>query len=282
MAVIVERLGSSLRTLLGDFAGDRAAATPPLPAGLAPELSAIVADGEAMLMRYQGVGYVRLYLRRIRRFIDRPGVDRALLETIVSLAAARMAYPDPMRLAQLALEPAAIARGERADCIFLLADLIALLPGGLAEPLDELARAVGLARLRVRLRFDGRSAWRRPGLRITAGLRRWRGLGPAAQQERRAVERWLHMIDRALTLQPDAAPAIARSVAIIDGSGEHYRERLSAWHAIIDGLAKPAFDGTLWLPDLGHAIEAACQEAGLGSEPTHAAIARLREAAQRG
>jgi hypothetical protein len=62
------------------------------------------------------------------------------------------------------------------------------------------------------------------------------------------------MIDRSLTKQPEAAPAIVQTATMIEGYGDIYRQGLADWNAIIDGLAKPTFDGVLALPDLAGAV----------------------------
>ncbi len=41
---------------------------------------------------------------------------------------------------------------------------------------------------------------------------------------------------------------------MIEGYGSLYRHGLADWHAIIDGLVKPTFDGVLPLADLDGAI----------------------------
>ncbi len=41
---------------------------------------------------------------------------------------------------------------------------------------------------------------------------------------------------------------------MIEGYGSLYRHGLADWHAIIDGLVKPTFDGVLPLSDLAGAI----------------------------
>ena len=51
-----------------------------------------------------------------------------------------------------------------------------------------------------------------------------------------------------------------------------YRYGLADWHAIIDGLAKPTFDGVLNLPDLAGAIGEA-RSAAL-PDPRQAALKR--------
>jgi hypothetical protein len=73
-------------------------------------------------------------------------------------------------------------------------------------------------------------------------------------QERVWVERWLHMIARSLVKQPAATSAVIETAAMIRGHGDAYRQGLADWHAIIDGLAKPTFDGELPLADLAEAI----------------------------
>ena len=91
-------------------------------------------------------------------------------------------------------------------------------------------------------------------------------------KERVWVERWLHMIDRSLTKQPAAAPAIVQTATMIQGYGDAYRQGLADWNAIIDGLAKPTFDGVLALADLAGAIAEA--RAAALPDPRQAALKR--------
>jgi hypothetical protein len=85
-------------------------------------------------------------------------------------------------------------------------------------------------------------------------LRRWRRFSVRYSSERVWVERWLHMINRSLDKQPRAASAIVQTAEMIQGYGAPYRQGLADWHAIIDGLAKPTFDGVLPLADLAAAV----------------------------
>jgi hypothetical protein len=91
-------------------------------------------------------------------------------------------------------------------------------------------------------------------LKIEAGLRRWRLFSVRYAKERAWVERWLHMINRSLVKQPKAASAIVQTATMIQGYGDAYRQGLADWHAIIDGLAKPTFDGGLPLADLAGGV----------------------------
>jgi len=86
------------------------------------------------------------------------------------------------------------------------------------------------------------------------------------------VERWLHMIDRALAKQPEAANAIVQTATMVQGYGGAYRGGLADWHAIIDGLAKPTFDGVLPLQDLAGAVAEA--RAAAMPDPRQAALKR--------
>jgi hypothetical protein len=109
-------------------------------------------------------------------------------------------------------------------------------------------------------------------LKIEAGLRRWRLFSVRYAAERAWVERWLHMIDRALNKQPQAAAEIVRTATMIHDYGEVYRQGVADWHLIIDGLAKPTFDGALALPDLAGAIREA--RAAALPDPRQAALKR--------
>ncbi len=79
---------------------------------------------------------------------------------------------------------------------------------------------------------------------MEASLKRWRRYSIRYSKERQWVERWLHMIDRALTRQPQAARH-RHTATMVQGYGDAYRHGLADWHAIIDGLVKPTFDGVL-------------------------------------
>ena len=106
----------------------------------------------------------------------------------------------------------------------------------------------------VSIRYSAASRWGIRRLKIEAALRRWRLFSVRYTKERVWVERWLHMIDRSLTKQPQAAPAIVQTANMIQGYGSVYRHGLADWHAIIDGLVKPTFDGVLPLSNLAGAI----------------------------
>jgi hypothetical protein len=269
---------SSARYLLADFIGDDDAAPPFLPDGLPDAVLPVVSQGIERLIDYQGPGYAQLYVDRLRRFIARRGVDDAMLGEIARLMAARMSYDDPIRIAQTKL--AGLNQGLRdpgarsVDDVrkFRWDELVEVLPAAVADPVLGVLGWVGWLHRPVSIRFStaGRLGIRR--LKIEAGLRRWRLFSVRYATERVWVERWLHMIDRALTRQPQAAAEIVQTATMIQGYGDVYRQGLADWHAIIDGLAKPVFDGVLALADLAGAIREA--RAAALPDPRQAALKR--------
>jgi hypothetical protein len=251
---------SSIRYLLADFIGEDDDAPPFLPAGLPDGLETVVSDGIHLLMDYQGPSYAQLYVDRVRRFIGRSGVDQAMLGEIARLMALRMSYEDPIRIAQLKLAELEVLSGDRrvppADLIgkFRLDELIGALPAAIAEPVLDVLEWLGWTHMPVSIRFSTKSGWGVRRLKIEASLRRWRRFSVRYASERAWVERWLHMISRSLDKQPRAASAIVQAADMIQGYGDRYRQGLADWHAIMDGLAKPTFDGVLPVADLAAAV----------------------------
>jgi hypothetical protein len=247
---------SSLRYLLADVIGDDDDTPPFLPEGLPDEATALVSDAVHLLMDYQGPSYARLYVDRLNRFVGRQDVDAGLFCEIARLMASRMSYEDAIRIAQQKLaELESAAHAPSTDVKkFRLDELIGALPATVAEPVLNAVDMVGWLHKRVAIPFSTASRFGILRLKFEAGLRRWRLFSTRYEEERVWVERWLHMIARSLAKQPSAAPAIVATAAMIQGYGDAYRQGLADWHAIIDGLAKPTFDGVLPLSDLAGAI----------------------------
>ncbi|WP_035728599.1 DUF6537 domain-containing protein [Bradyrhizobium murdochi] len=249
---------SSLRYLFADFIGDDDDEPPFLPEGLPESVMAVASEAIHLLIDYQGPGYARLYVDRLRRFIGKRGVDDVMLGEIARLMAVRMSYQDPIRIAQIKLAelhgPPGVLAGSVEVKKFRLEELIGALPAVIAEYLLDALEWVGWTHKRVSIRFSTASRFGIRRLKIEAGLRRWRLLSVRYAKERVWVERWLHMIDRSLTKQPQAAPTIIQTATMIEGYGDVYRQGMADWNAIIDGLAKPTFDGVLALSDLAGAI----------------------------
>ena len=250
---------SSLRYLFADFIGEEDETPPFLPEGLPDTVVPVASDAIHLLIDYQSTSYAQLYVDRLRRFVGKPGVDDAMFADIARLMAARMSYLDPIRIAQLKLaefDEATGARAKSADDVrkFRIDELVSALPAIVAEYVLDALGWAGWLHKPVSIRFSTASRWGIRRLKMEAGLRRWRRYSVRYAKERIWVERWLHMIDRSLTKQPAAAPAVVATATMIQGYGDVYRQGVADWNAIIDGLAKPAFDGVLALPDLAGAI----------------------------
>jgi hypothetical protein len=246
---------SSLRYLLADFIGEDDSAPPFLPDGLPIEATAIVSDAIHLLVDFQSASYARLYVDRLSRFIGRQDIETAIFCEIARLMAIRMSYEDPIRIAQLKLAELGGGAAPSTDIKkFRLDELIGSLPARVAEPVLEALVLLGWLHKRVAIPFSTASRWGVRRLRFEAGLKRWRQFSTRFEQERVWVERWLHMIARALVKQPRSAAAIVETATMIQGYGDLYRQGLADWHAIIDGLVKPTFDGLLPLPDIAGAI----------------------------
>jgi uncharacterized protein DUF6537 len=267
---------SSLRYLLADLIGDDEEARPSLPDGLSGNAAPMVSEAIDRLVEYQGPSYAKLYVDRLRRFIGRRDVDDAVLCEIARLMALRMSYEDPIRIAQLKLAEAADGNPRPAStdeiAKFRFDELVGALPAKVAAPVLDVLEWLRWTHRPVRMRFSARTRLGVRRLQIEAALRRWRLFSVRYAVERVWVERWLHMIDRSLTKQPAATLEIVRTANMINGYGDRYRHGVADWHAIIDGLVKPVFDGALFLPNLAGAVAEA--RAAAMPDPRQAALKR--------
>jgi hypothetical protein len=249
---------SSLRYLFADVLGEDDSAPPFLPVGLPEGATDIVSDAIHLLIDYQNASYAQLYVDRLRRFIGRQDLDNELFCEIGRLMAMRMSYQDAIRIAQLKLAELDGGASQRAPSTdikkFRLDELIDSLPATVADPVLDVLDMVGWQHRRVAIPFSTTSRLGIRRLKIEAGLRRWRQFSTRFERERIWVERWLHMISRSLVKRPEATPAVVATATMIQGYGDVYRQGLADWNAVIDGLAKPTFDGALPLADLASAI----------------------------
>jgi hypothetical protein len=246
---------SSLRYLFADFLDEQDTTPPSLPGGLPESVSSIVADGIALLMDYQGAAYAKLYVERLQRFIGRVDVSPEMFSEIARLLANRMAYQDAIRIAQSKLAQFNQTGVRSVEDVRLRFDeLVDALPAVAADPVLAVLGYLGWLHKQVSIPFSTASLWGIRRLKMEAWLRRWRMFSIRYGEERAWVERWLHMIARGLAKQPQSVAAVIQTATMVQGYGDAYRQGLADWHAIIDALAKPTFDGALPLADLAGAI----------------------------
>ena len=245
-----------------------------LAARLPPDVVPIVSEAVASLIDFQDPDYALAYIDRIERYVGPLGITPPNFAELAQLLSDRMHFEDPIRIAQLKLaeagginagpDPSSVDRVEK----FRWDEVIPMLPSKAAAPalnLFQRLRLAGLSRRSVRLHFSSKTGFRLLRLKWLAAARITRPFSERFKRERVWVERWLHMVDRSLVKQPAATVAIVRTASLIKGHGDTYRDGLTEWNAIIDGLVKPACDGMLPLLDLGDAIQEA-REAAVGEQ----------------
>jgi hypothetical protein len=245
-----------------------------LSARLPPDVVPIVTEAVQSLIDFQDPDYALAYLDRIERYAGPAAHPLPNLGELAQLLSDRMHFEDPIRIAQLKLaeaggpnaepNPASVDRVEK----FRWDEVIPMLPPKAAAPALDPFQRLHLARLSrrsVTLRFSSKTPFRLQRLKWLVAARITRPFSERFKGERVWVERWLHMIDRSLVKQPEAAVAIVRTANLITGHGDMYQNGLAQWNAIIDGLVKPTCDGTLSLPKLGEAIQEA-RDAAIGEQ----------------
>jgi hypothetical protein len=248
---------------LGDWLlGEDDHHVPPLPQGLPADLAQVLDRHVRMLVEFQNTEYAALYLDRLGRFHERRGVGPELFREIADLLAARMSFNDPIRVSQIVLGHAPLADPETSTIappnnLYRpeMQEFVAMFPRDQAEMIRDALAAMKMLRGRMRIYFD--RAWGRVRLRMFLRFRRIRPSSLRYAKESSSTERWLHMIDRALTKQPDAVLEVVRSIRLVSGYGATYRLSLDNWNLIITRLAKPVFDGELALPQLPDALSRA-------------------------
>jgi hypothetical protein len=235
---------------------------PPLPQGVAGDFAQALERHVRMLVEFQNTEYALLYLDRLGRFHERRGVSAELFHEIADLLAARMSFNDPIRVAQIVLGQAPLADPETSTIappnnLYRpeMQEFFAMFPRDQAEMIADALAAIKMLRGRMRIYTD--RAWGRVRLRMFLRFRRIRPSSLRYAKESSSTERWLHMIDRALTKQPAAVTEVVRSIGLVSGYGANYRLSLENWNLIINRLAKPVFDGELALPQLPEALSRA-------------------------
>ena len=261
---------------------------PPLPQGLPADFAQALDAHVRMLVEFQNTEYAVLYLDRLGRFHERRGVSIELFREIADLLAARMSFNDPIRVAQIVLGQAPLADPETSTIappnnLYRpeMQEFVAMFPRDQAEMIADALAAVKMLRGRMRIHID-RPEGRVRGCACSCVSGAFVRVRSAMRRKAPSTERWLHMIDRALTKQPDAVLEVVRSIRLVSGYGASYRLSLDNWNLIINRLAKPVFDGELALPQLPEALSRArsAAMADASGEELRRTIADIRATAE--
>jgi hypothetical protein len=232
---------------------------PPLPAGLPDDFARALEAHVRMLVEFQNTEYAMLYLDRLGRFHSRRGVSAELFHEIADLLAVRMSFNDPIRVAQIVLGRAPLADPASSTIdppnkVYRpeYEEFLAMLPRDYAETISDGLAMVKMLRGRMRIHLDRSIDLAR--LKFFLLFRRIRPQSLRYAKENSGIERWLHMIDRAIVKHPSALVEVVRSIRLVSGYGANHRLSLANWTLIMTSLAKPVFDGELALPNLAGAL----------------------------
>ena len=222
--------------------------------GMSPEARTVVAEGIARLTDYQDARYAQRYLERLRRFAVLPGADGDFIRELARHLALRMSVEDVIRVAQLKLREARIARvadeakAQPGDII----DVTEFLKPGPEEILGLLPPRLGRWAL-ARVRRD--RAWplevtttRVSGylrLKALAALRPWRPRSLRFAEEEAWVERWLGLVERTLAVSTEAAREVVATAALVRGYADTYQRGLASWTRIMNEVVEPMLAGSL-------------------------------------
>ena len=222
--------------------------------GFPPEAQAVLREGVARLTDYQSAAYAQRYLERVWRIAGRPGADGALVRELARHLAVRMSVEDVIRVAQLKLREARLARVTReaqarpGDIV----DVTEYMKPGPEEVLGLLPPGIGrwlLARVRhdrswpLKVKTTRLSGFLR--LKFLAGLKFWRPRTLRFAEEEAWIGRWLGLVERTLAVDPVAACEVVAMAALVRGYADTYKRGLANWNRIIEAVVEPALAGAL-------------------------------------
>jgi indolepyruvate ferredoxin oxidoreductase beta subunit len=218
------------------------------------EAHAVLAEGVARLTDYQNDAYAQRYLARLRRFVGRPGADGTFMRELARHLAVRMSVEDVIRVAQLKLREARLARvaGEAEARPGDIVDITEYMKPGPEEILGLLPPRLArwaLDRVRhdrswpLKVKTTRLSGFLR--LRLLAGLKFWRPRTLRFAEEDAWIERWLELIEGSLAVDAAAAREVVAAAALVRGYAETYKRGLANWTRITEGVVEPALAGKL-------------------------------------
>ena len=214
--------------------------------------AAIVAEGVARLTDYQGNDYAAIYRAHVRRFASVTGVDDALLAEFARHLAVRMSFEDVIRVAQLKLREARVARvtAEARARPGDIVDITEFMKPGVEEMVGLLTPKLGLSVLAL----ADKAGWSKAAIPMTvkttrlsgflrlkflASLKGWRRHTLRFQQEQAWVARWLTLVEATAKRDLTAAHEVIISAKLVRGYGDTYKRGLANWDKIATALIEP-------------------------------------------
>jgi indolepyruvate ferredoxin oxidoreductase beta subunit len=208
----------------------------------------------ARLTDYQDAAYAELYLTRVRHFAGLPHANGQLVRELARHLAVRMSVEDVIRVAQLKLRGARLARvaGEAQARSGDIVDITEYMKPGPEEVLGLLPPRFGrwaLARVRperawpLRVRTTRLSGFLR--LKLLACLKFWRPHTLRHAEEDAWIERWLRLVECTLAIDAAAAGEVIATAALVRGYADTYKRGLANWVTIVEAVVEPGIAGAL-------------------------------------
>jgi indolepyruvate ferredoxin oxidoreductase beta subunit len=186
--------------------------------------------------------------------VGKPGADGRFISELARHLAVRMSVEDVIRVAQLKLREARLARVVReaqarpGDIV----DITEFMKPGPEEIFGLFPPRLGrwaLGRVRhdrswpLKVKTTRLSGFLR--LKLLAGLRFWRPRTLRFGEEEAWIERWLSLVERTLAVDPAAAREVVATAALVRGYADTYKRGLASWSRIMEAVVEPALAGAL-------------------------------------
>ncbi len=215
-----------------------------------------VRAGVERLVDFQGADHARLYLDRLERFALQREADGPFISELARCLAVRMSSEDVVRVAQLKLREARLARvraearARQGDIVRVIEflkpgpnEILSILPAPLARGLLWFVRFAGLERAAIPMRVHTTGLWGFLQLSALASMRRIRPMSLRAAQEKAWIEDWLNLIEQALHKDPAAASEIVETAQLVRGYGDTWERGHANWRRIADEIIEPMLTG---------------------------------------
>ena len=222
----------------------------------------VATEGIRRLIAYQGLGYAKLYLDRLRALLEADaagGAPGKLLKEVARQLAVRMSFEDVVRVAQAKIAPERMRRIAREELRvknepfsvhdFLkpgIEELTQLLPPLLARPILSLSERRGwLGRVYFGMEIEATSITGYLRFLMLAKLRRLRPYGYRFKQEQAQIESWLGLIAEAARHSGALALEVAECARLIKGYGDTHARGLANYRTIEARVIRPALAGAI-------------------------------------